>query len=184
MKISKYGPKEDSYTTIEEWLKKAQCSYIRCLHPPKVEVFKSSNITFFGSNFYIEEDNFKENVLILDLAGVMQANSFLNMESILPPWQKTKILKLSWQDFEIPLVSKTDWQRIKDFILEMSKQYEEVEVICCCEGGHGRTGTALAILSNFFLAKRRPVLFIRKVYCDKAVETIRQEKYVKVITGT
>lgn len=54
---------------------------------------------------------------------------------------------------------------------------EQVEVGCI--GGHGRTGTALAILA---ILTGHPaadaVAWVRANYCPKAVETVDQEAFI------
>lgn len=47
-------------------------------------------------------------------------------------------------------------------------------------GGHGRTGTAIATL--MVLTKRMTgkaaIKKVKKMYCDKAIETLSQQQYV------
>ena len=55
-----------------------------------------------------------------------------------------------------------------------------------CQGGHGRTGTALAIigaLSNCIPPGVDPVAEVRRRYCDLAVESAAQIEYIEAITG-
>jgi len=53
-------------------------------------------------------------------------------------------------------------------------------VLVHCMGGHGRTGTALAILLGLSGAmKKDPVAWLRKHYCEEAVETKKQIEYIQ-----
>src|ERR1019366_4506157 len=47
-----------------------------------------------------------------------------------------------------------------------------------CVGGHGRTGTVLAILYGRATKSLTPIEDIRAAYCEKAVESFEQKKYV------
>jgi protein-tyrosine phosphatase len=50
-----------------------------------------------------------------------------------------------------------------------------------CDGGHGRTGMIAAVLLSYLgviPAEEDPIVYLRKIYCEKAVETIAQEALV------
>jgi protein-tyrosine phosphatase len=54
-----------------------------------------------------------------------------------------------------------------------------------CQGGHGRTGTALAILGcllGVIPEGADPVVWVREHYCLEAVETSKQISYIEKIT--
>ena len=64
--------------------------------------------------------------------------------------------------------------------LDRARAGEVVEVGCL--GGHGRTGTALACLA--VLAGHPAddaVAWVRRTYCDRAVETDEQADYVRAL---
>jgi len=55
-----------------------------------------------------------------------------------------------------------------------------------CQGGHGRTGTMIAILAGLTGQLKKdecPVLWARKHHCKKAVETNSQLNYIEEITN-
>jgi len=90
-----------------------------------------------------------------------------------PPWLHRHIL---WPDFGLPVA---DTELIKALVgaLAKSRQGEQVELGCL--GGHGRTGTALALLA--ILTGEPPenaIAWVRTHYCPKAIETPDQEAYV------
>ena len=55
-------------------------------------------------------------------------------------------------------------------------------VLVRCLGGHGRTGTVLAVLAGLS-GIDYPCKFIRERYCEKAIEREEQKRYVKQITN-
>jgi protein-tyrosine phosphatase len=90
-----------------------------------------------------------------------------------PPWPHAH---LDWPDFGVP----ADVAPVTDALRRLHDQAragERVEI--GCYGGHGRTGTALALLA---VIAGHPatdaVAWVRANYCDKAVETPDQEGFV------
>ncbi|HEY0805707.1 MAG TPA: protein-tyrosine phosphatase family protein [Pseudonocardiaceae bacterium] len=88
------------------------------------------------------------------------------------PWESRW---LHWPDFRLPAdraatsaALREAWQRATA---------ERVEV--ACEGGHGRTGTALACLAVLDgVPPRDAVDYVRTHYAARAVETPWQRRYV------
>lgn len=97
------------------------------------------------------------------------------------------VVSIDWPDFGITRIGVNGWRQIVDAIIEFTatSPQNEVNVVFFCQGGHGRTGTALAILSVLLkLAENTdPVLWVREYYCKQAVETDEQLDYVEDITG-
>jgi protein-tyrosine phosphatase len=53
--------------------------------------------------------------------------------------------------------------------------------VCCCVGGHGRTGTALAALmlaTDPQITAKESINNVRKLHCENAIESDVQEKYL------
>lgn len=94
------------------------------------------------------------------------------------------VVRISWPDFDIPELDQQFWFDLIDVINNKWAAHEITGVTACCVGGHGRTGTALSILAGLTGAcQSDPVLFIRKHYCEKVVESDTQVKYIEEITG-
>lgn len=85
---------------------------------------------------------------------------------------------IHWRDGDVIELKKNFWELL---IEEIRLQKRDVYVGCV--GGHGRTGTVLSILAGLLGVSKDPVKFIRKNYCEKAVETVVQLEYIKEITG-
>jgi hypothetical protein len=111
----------------------------------------------------------------------------------LPP-----MMHLNWPDFSIPTaIDKAWWERLYAFLaekgVEAQKRKEKYRAIFYCVGGKGRTGTALSILAGLHFSKKfkkkkgakdfDPVQFIRKTYCEGAVESNEQIEYIEAMTG-
>lgn len=115
--------------------------------------------------------------------GDAAATALLGKEltSVIPP----PTLDVNWEDFQTPSVEKDWWYRL----VEKLESFETpMNIGLYCWGGHGRTGTALAILAE--LAGIIPntyvhdaVQWVRDNYCEDAVETWTQIDYVASVTG-
>lgn len=94
------------------------------------------------------------------------------------------IIRINWLDGEAPDMTERDWlallKNLEKIRLHLGKDI--LNILVCCVGGHGRTGTALAILAALTGAMtENPVRFIRETYCQRAVETKSQCSYIKEI---
>lgn len=80
-----------------------------------------------------------------------------------------------WPDFRLP-ADHADAREA--FVLALRRAANErVEVACM--GGNGRTGTALACIAVLDgVPPRSAVAYVREHYSSRAVETIRQRRYV------
>ena len=91
-----------------------------------------------------------------------------------PPWPHDH---LTWPDFGVPDNAARVLAALRA-LAQRARRGEQVEIGCL--GGHGRTGTALAILA--VLAGHpadEAVAWVRDRYCPMAVETGEQEAYVE-----
>lgn len=89
---------------------------------------------------------------------------------------------VDWTDYSIPPVAPTFWNAFIDGVLK----YGYTDVIVCCQGGHGRTGTALGSLYMVCMDRAgdlpgadEVIEAIRGNYCEHAIETQSQEEYLE-----
>lgn len=118
--------------------------------------------------------------VVLDLAGKYEPTIRVEGLTIRGLDKERKgYIRMEWPDMGTPKVTKAQWEALAR-TLRRRKTY------VACLGGHGRTGTALAILATLMGAVPKdqdPVAWVRSVYCDKAVETTGQGHYVEAMTG-
>lgn len=90
-------------------------------------------------------------------------------------------IRIEWPDMSIPELSGEWWDSL---VLGLNALPEPIRVGVWCVGGHGRTGTFLSILAGLaFNNVGDPVAYIRKNYCEEAVETQWQIAYIEAVTG-
>lgn len=87
----------------------------------------------------------------------------------------TPIYQIAWPDFAPPPVKFSFWKKLY-FSLP------EGDIVVCCEGGHGRTGTAMAALllaSGQCVTAKEAIETVREKYCQMAIENDSQEYYLQ-----
>jgi len=88
------------------------------------------------------------------------------------PWEARWV---RWPDFRLP----TDRRDAQDALREAWRRAADERVEIACNGGRGRTGTALACLAVLDgVPPREAVAYVREHYDPRAVETPWQRRYV------
>ncbi|MEV1064033.1 protein-tyrosine phosphatase family protein [Streptomyces sp. NPDC050263] len=89
------------------------------------------------------------------------------------PWESRWI---HWPDFRLP----ADHRNARATLLEAWRRAADARVEIACNGGRGRTGTALACLAILDgVPPQEAVEFVRRGYDRRAVETPWQRRYVR-----
>lgn len=129
--------------------------------------------------------------LIIDCAGVATfppaptafvkasstAKAFLalNRHVVKPSFTPPPVVELAWADGGVPFVGAEFW-------VELCDQLPGGDVLICCVGGHGRTGTALgALLIAGGMSFHDAMKVVWGGYCKKAVETKGQIGYLQAL---
>lgn len=86
---------------------------------------------------------------------------------------------LNWNDYGLPNMSMAVVDQIVDDLLKMSREGYRVEIGCI--GGHGRTGSLLALLAlkAGIDDPEKAIEFVHTTYCEEAIESARQEWYIE-----
>lgn len=93
------------------------------------------------------------------------------------------LLSFPMPDFSVPKYKADVWEAVADEINTLAS--DGTKVLAACQGGHGRTGIFVSIVCALLCPSvhDEPVQYIRKIYCEKAVETRAQHEYVHEILG-
>lgn len=152
--------------------------------PKKVFLFEG--IEFWGSSKGgLEDVLLDESDLIINCSGFAFEHKLFVKKS--PSWMKLELgpesephqLILDWKDYSPPPKSCqiSFWKSI----YEQARAKGIKRIFCCCTGGHGRTGTALASLILSFGNYEDPdevIDFVRENYVKQAIEAKTQELYL------
>jgi len=132
-----------------------------------------------------------EGGLTLDLAGFFETRPPFKvggwkapcLERYLRNWHK--VVTFDWIDGSVPRLGRYFWQCLLDDIERLAEKEGGLDLLIMCQGGHGRTGTALAIICclwGLIPEERDPVEWVREKYCERAVETECQIDYIEKVT--
>lgn len=155
-------------------------------HTGTIEVFKDprTQCPYFGGGssrgLVIHADH-----LIVAMANIdTEAVAIRHFDAPRLSRYNNKTVRVFCEDFGVPALGKQFWIDLVETVNDLWASGQIKGVTACCMGGHGRTGTALAILAGLTGAcTSDPVLFVREHYCGKAVEANCQLDYVQEVTG-
>jgi hypothetical protein len=127
-----------------------------------------------------------KDAIVIDLADVILEPKvmFWNME--IPPELDDRyspecgVIRIQWPDGGVPRLSPLFWHRLADFL-----ELQNKTVVVTCMGGHGRTGTCLAILCGIYRIHGTSDIgeFVRSRHCSHAIETYSQVDYIEEVLG-
>lgn len=157
--------------------------YLEC-HKGNIQVFSQDKISVFGGGKVRDCEPIYGGIIV-------DCGNVFNTERIRSTIQLPKslldtmgmgydVVQLDWRDGSAPIYPTKFWHELVSFLRKEGR-----DVLVCCAGGHGRTGTALAVLADIFgvvPSNTDPVAYIRNRYCEYAVETRDQIDYVEEIT--
>ena len=101
----------------------------------------------------------------------------VNLTQTLRPYRAprffSRVLKIDWEDRAAPDV-------LPEFWVELNKRLVG-DVMTCCQGGHGRSGTALVCLLLVNAPDydaRDAIVHLRASHCPRAIESAVQHDYI------
>lgn len=161
----------------------------RCSHYPEKLVAEIAGVRVFGA----QRDKLKERLdggfllpektLILNCTGnpLDPPRPPIIKKS---PWNLDRHalcveeIVIAWPDFKVAPLAPSFWPAVWRIATRNSFK----NLVACCVGSHGRTGTALACL---LVAKgydpELAISTVRRAHCHEAIETREQERYVRQI---
>ena len=170
-------------------------SYKAC-HEGNILLFRSGNVAVYGGGSSRKVDTKAPEIqVVLDLAGITSigkgGSEFPKSWRIAKHTKPLLVLDLYITDYQPPSYSKEFWADLwLDLVDEAARQGKTEDsplgVIATCSGGHGRTGTVLAILahvSGIVQPLDDAAMFVRKHYCEEAIESESQLSYLKEKIG-
>ncbi len=91
------------------------------------------------------------------------------------PKPKFEEIVLDWPDYGAIDLPVEFW---KDLVIEVKSRGGKL--LCCCVGGHGRTGTAICaiMITHLGYTAKDAIEWVRTNYCKRAVESVSQEEYL------
>ena len=116
-----------------------------------------------------------------NIVGMNDKAKGLGLHELLVTTPVVPNIWIRWPDFGVVPFDKDWWLRLLDIIDKV-----DGAVLLYCMGGHGRSGTAAAILcslSGLIPGDQDPVHWVREKYCKKVVESDVQVEYIEAITG-
>lgn len=84
-------------------------------------------------------------------------------------------IQLDWPDYGVIALPQSFWIKLIQYLEKENKR-----LLVFCDGGHGRTGTALAILMclSMDMTPEEAILWLKQNYCSQVVETEGQKAYI------
>ena len=165
-----------------------ECDY-HSSHPPTVVLRSGDDWGLSVCSWPTVRENMKDFDLLVNCTG---SSLFHSSTHIIPP-KLTTLQQYSHapkhkqeQDKEIVI----DWPNMGtpydlpfQFWLDLYQVITQTpKTLLFCQGGHGRTGTALGILliaSGALKDKKKSISWVRENYCRRAIESSKQEDMIK-----
>lgn len=106
------------------------------------------------------------------------------LQRLLPKIKPARVIHVPIKDFAAPAVPPTFFAQIVKAIAKYHKSKSVIKICVSCGAGQGRTGAVLAALAYLLgVTKDDPVLFVRSVYSQDAVETQEQIDWLSTELG-
>jgi len=169
-------------------------SYKTCHKGPVLVIDNGEGLKVYGSSRSEAQSHFYEFDLVIGLGEKVtpDLNVYASVRSILLDrliskyYKRTEHIVLAWPDMGVPKLSRDFWLELVEVLKKKGRDRNRskngYKVLFHCMGGHGRTGTALAIMGHL-VGKWEGDLTdkVREKHCEKAVETDGQIKYIEKV---
>lgn len=163
----------------------------KCTHGKATKLFKIGKATLWGGSRgdLLDRPGWALVLSAIEVEGFRKSplNAPEDVRALFPAattlfdWKAPPCLRINWPDQGVPRLDRAWWRELAKTLPGVSG-----DVGVCCFGGHGRTGTALAILAALSGKVKMgdcPVAWVRKRYCEATVESEAQLDYIEAVTG-
>lgn len=172
--------RKDTTTTFNPWNDNYKTGYVDCTHRPTHIIDGTTWGIWVGKKWDVR-DCVNDYDVVMNLTYDQIKKPHIIPIPELQKYQSGENngfqeLQVDWPDFGVVNLPRQFWIDFLEYI-----QKNNLKVLVFCFGGHGRTGTAAAILMGMSLnmSAEDSIQWIRKNYCWNAVETAAQEAYIK-----
>lgn len=155
-----------------------------CQHDPaKVPIFSQDGVSLFIADSTGAKAHYKEFDAVIDGGSVIYpfkpdrpvdgdaeyANLLNTYASEVPA---TRIIKITWIDRAAPPLLPGAWPALAQTL--------KGNILTCCQGGHGRSGTSLVALMMCLsdYTPKEAIIHLRAAHCPRAIESKVQHDYL------
>jgi hypothetical protein len=154
---------------------------LKCYHAPQQVIAGKGWGVWAGTKAgCIETANKYDVIMNLTFSSIKECHSIPIPE--LKKWESYSSpfieLQMEWPDCGIIRLPRAFWEELVVYL-----ETNHSKLLIFCQGGHGRTGTAIACLMVTALdyTAKQAIAWIRKNYCSSAIESVSQENYIRQI---
>jgi hypothetical protein len=149
--------------------KPALAVYERCFHN-----HKPLKITVADKDYFIYGGSCSDPV-VKDADIYVGFERFMKDSTQSYPWSSGASFTFPIVDGNVP-TSVDDTKMLLKYLADNLAAGKKIHIGCI--GGHGRTGTILAALVTYMTGNKDSIEYVRKNYCEKAVETTTQIQWL------
>lgn len=148
-----------------------------CKHPPRLVIDQPGMQVSFGKKWDCE-DHLSDFTVAVNLTGSSAKRKHDIPIPSLAKWatySKCIEVVLDWPDFGVLPFPLEFWEDLTQAIRDNGGKG-----LVFCQGGHGRTGTAMAclLISELDYTAAQAKAWVWENYCEEAIEGTAQEKYI------
>ena len=173
--VSNTGNITGTQQTFQNW------KSLKCFHSPQqVIAGKNWGVWAGKKEDCIDTARNYDVVMNLTFSSIKEAHSIPIPE--LKKWESYATpfieLQMDWPDYGTIGLPRAFWEELVTYL-----ETNHSKLLIFCQGGHGRTGTAVACLMVTALGytAKQAIRWIRKNYCSSAIESSSQETYIRKI---
>ena len=156
-----------------------------CAHNGNIVLWKDDDRSLHVCNARGLRDHYKDFDLVIDcgqilnLTGIRESRLLRGDDYLVDELEcfgydyVPAILKIDWDDREAPLLDPAFWPALAKLC--------QGKVATACQGGHGRSGTALVCLLMSLIQDYSPydaICHLRALHCGRAIESKTQHEYI------